>query len=432
MTRLILLAALLVISAPAIAGAQDTLHLGALQQSAMTHDPRARQYAILDSASTLRQGAIATDRLPQVSLNADASWQSDVTSFGGAFPAGGAPPLPPKERYQGTIRVEQMLYDGGTVSRRRAVEAARLAQSQAGVATALYSLRLEVNQAFFAALLLQEQLAEHDVLIADLDSRLGLVRTRVQEGTALPGDSAAVLAELLTARQQRTRMDGQQSAALQVLERLTGRAIGPDDQLALPDLRTVVTAARQASNPAGARPEFTSFARSRALLAEQRSALNAERLPRITAFGEGGVGRPGLDQFNRSLDDFWMAGLRVRWSPFNWGRTRKEQEALDLQQQVVATEEAAFADRLDRETRDMLESIDRLEQVIATDDQIVALREQVEQQTLAQLEEGTITATQYLDRRTELERARLDQRQHTVELARARAAYLTTLGVGVP
>jgi hypothetical protein len=79
----------------------------------------------------------------------------------------------------------------------------------------------------------------------------------------------------------------------------------------------------------------------------------------------------------------------------------------------------------------MLESIDRLEQLIATDDQIVTLREVVEQAALAQLEEGTITATQYLDRRTELERARLDQRQHTVELARARAAYLTTLGAGV-
>jgi outer membrane protein TolC len=339
--------------------------------------------------------------------------------------------MPPKERYQGTVRVEQVLYDGGTVSRRRAVETARLAQSQAGVATALYSLRLEVNQAFFSALLLQEQLAEHDVLIADLDSRLALVRARVQEGTALPGDSAAVLAELLTARQRRSLMEGHHSAALQVLERLTGRVIGPDDQLALPGLGNEVAEARQATNPAAGRPEFTSFARSRALLGEQRSALNAERLPRIIAFGEGGMGRPGLDQFNRSLDDFWMAGLRVRWSPFNWGRTRREQEALDLQQELVATEEAAFADRLDRETRDMLESIDRLEQLIATDDQIVTLREVVEQAALAQLEEGTITATQYLDRRTELERARLDQRQHTVELARARAAYLTTLGAGV-
>lgn len=430
MTRHLLLAALLAASAPASARAQDTLRLGPLQQSAIAQDPRARQLALLDSASTLRQGAIATDRLPQVSLNGEASWQSDVTSFGGSLP-GATIPIPPKERYQGTVRVEQTIYDGGSVARRRAVESARLARDQAGVATALYSLRIEVNQAFFSALQLQEQLAEHDVLIADLESRLGLVRARVQEGTALPGDSAAVLAELLTARQQRTRMAGQQEAALEVLNRLTGRSIQTTDHLALPELQQAVVTARAGQPEAGGRPEFRSFASSRRLLEEQRKALAAERLPRITAFGEGGVGRPGLDQFNRSLDDFWMAGLRLRWSPFNWGRTRREQEALDLQQQVVRTEEAAFAERLDRETRDVLQSIDRLQEVIATDDQIVTLRRQVEQQALAQLEEGTITATQYLDRRTELLQASLDQRQHTIELARDRAAYLTTLGFGV-
>ncbi len=430
MTRHLLLTAFLAMSAPVVARAQDTLQLGPLQQSAVAHDPRGRQLALLDSASALRQGAIATDRLPQVSLNGEASWQSDVTSFGGSLP-GVSVPVPPKERYQGTVRVEQVIYDGGSVARRRAVESARLAQEQAGVATALYGLRIEVNQAFFSALLLQQQLAEHDALIADLESRLGLVRARVEEGTALPGDSAAVLAELLGARQQRTRMEGQQEAALEVLGRLTGRSIRSTDHLAMPELERMVTAARSDQTRARGRPEFTSFARSRLLLEERSKALNAERLPRITAFGEGGVGRPGLDQFNRSLDDFWMAGLRLRWSPFNWGRTRKEQEALDLQQQVVRTEEAAFADRLDRETRDVLQSIDRLQEVIATDDQIVALRGQVERQALAQLEEGTITATQYLDRRTELLRASLDRQQHAVELARARAAYLTTLGFGV-
>ena len=45
--------------------------------------------------------------------------------------------------------------------------------------------------------------------------------------------------------------------------------------------------------------------------------------------------------------------------------------------------------------------------------------------------ESTITAAEYVDRQTELLTARITRGLHRVELARARADYLTTLGVEV-
>ena len=42
-----------------------------------------------------------------------------------------------------------------------------------------------------------------------------------------------------------------------------------------------------------------------------------------------------------------------------------------------------------------------------------------------------MTAAQYVDRQTDLLTARITRAQHRVELAQARANYLTTLGVQV-
>ncbi|HEV7589980.1 MAG TPA: hypothetical protein VGO40_17825, partial [Longimicrobium sp.] len=96
---------------------------------------------------------------------------------------------------------------------------------------------------------------------------------------------------------------------------------------------------------------------------------------------------------------------------------------------MVETEEAALAARLERQVEGDLRAIARLRETLSTDERIVALREQVERQARAQLGERAITAVAYVDVRTDLQDARLLRQRHRVELARARAGYLTTLGI---
>ena len=73
----------------------------------------------------------------------------------------------------------------------------------------------------------------------------------------------------------------------------------------------------------------------------------------------------------------------------------------------------------------------RLEQVLATEDEIVSLREQIVRESAARFRESTITVAEYVDRQTDLLAARIARSLHRVELAQARAAYLTTLGLEV-
>ncbi len=429
--------ALALLALAALQPPRDTLTLGALQAEAVQRDPRAAQTALQATASALRDRNLAAERLPRVSAHAEGTYQSDVTGFPVQFasiPGVNVPPPPPKGRYQATLNAEQLLWDGGALARRRMVERARLAEAQAGVRAALFPAREEVTGAFFAALLAQEHGAQLRVATTDLEARLAMVRARHRAGAALPGDTAALRAELLRLSQQQDEAEADRRTALAVLGALVGRPIATDAALALPHLAPAMRAAGSVGvdSAARGRPEHARFAATRERLAREADVAAAATRPRVTAFAQGGFGRPGLNFLEDELRAFALGGVRVQWPFLDWGNARRDQEALRVQQRVVDTEEAAFTERLARGVQDELAAVDRLERALAVDDTIVALRERVEFEARRQLEEGTLMAADYVSRRDEVTTARVARAARTVELARARAAYLAALGIALP
>lgn len=415
---------------PLLAQSADTLHLAALQDAAVQRDPRAGQRDLLRDASALRLTTLDMERRPQLALNGNASHQSDVTQLALRLPNTTMPVLP-KDRWQTTLDVSQVLYDGGSIAARQSVERARLAESSAAVDATLYRLRGEVNGAFFAAYLLQERAHEFDALLGDLDARLQLARTRVVNGAALPRDTSAIVAEQLRARMARDEALSARRASVAVLERLTGRTIVDGAIFALPDYAGDVARAQSdgRADALRARPEFTQFARTRERIDREAALTHVENRPRVLAFGQGGVGRPGLNQFRTDPDEFWMAGVRVEWRPWTWRGAERASEALRLQQRIVTTEERALAEQLARAVESDVADMRRLREAMASDAQLVALRQSIEEQARAQFNEGAITGAEYVETRTDVVEATLQLQRHRAELAQAQARYLTTLGL---
>ena len=415
---------------PTAAGAQDTLEIAQLQELALRADPRTAQFELLRRASDLRRSAIGSERLPQLSLNGWATHQSDVIRPRLNVPGATFPDLP-KERWQSTIDVDQLLFDGGNTSRRRELELARFAESAAQVSAALYGLRSEVNSAFFSAFLLQQRSAEYAALIADLDVRLAAVRARVEAGTALRRDAAEVEAERVRATLQRDEAEAARRASLAVLSDLAGTAIDTTAVLVLPTHEPEKTQPLSVAAIAALRrrPEFERLKRSRARLGVEAALAESENAPRVSAFGQAGVGLPGLDQFRTTSDAFYQAGVRVSWRPWTWQSAGRKRAALQQEQQILETEEKALARRLGRTVLSNLEDIERLRGALAEDQRIVNLRAEVERQARLQHDEGAITTADYVETRTNVLEARLTLQRHRVELAQARAAYLTTLGL---
>lgn len=430
---LAIVAGVIALVGPVAAAAQDTLRLGTLQQAAVRVDPRQARSELDARSLELRLGGLSSDRLPDFRLVAEGSVQSEVTTFPGAV-VGASGIQPPKERYEAGIQVDVLVWDGGVLSARSGLERASYTVATAGLDAELFAVRTEVNEAYFGALLAQERLREAELLIEDLVARLSELRGRVEAGAALAGDTALVRAEMLEARQGRDGLAAERHAWLDVLGQLAGRRIVPDDVLVIPDLTEAVNgvgAGRAEVVASGVRvhPQYALFDAERARLDQQAAVTGATRLPRLSAFGQLAWGRPGFDQFDRDPHEYWRAGLQVRWAPWDWKRRSREMADLRVRQRMVDAEEASFTERLTRALQRPLRTMAEMRDALAIDDEIVVLREQVERQARAQFAERVISAAAYTEARNELQLARVARLRHRAELARAQAAYLTTLGV---
>ena len=150
-------------------------------------------------------------------------------------------------------------------------------------------------------------------------------------------------------------MQASRRAALDRLGTLTGQTLGDNDTLTLPDVATAVAQARQSANTLRARPEYEQFARTRDRLARQQQLTAAQERPRLSAYGRVGYGQPGLNFIHDAFETYGLGGVRLQWNAWTWGSGAREREALAVQQQVVAADEAAFAkglDHVDRRRRD--------------------------------------------------------------------------------
>jgi outer membrane protein TolC len=413
------------------ASRNDSLDLGALQDSAVLRDPRGRELALLAAQSRLRQQNLTAERRPTLSLQGQAQYQSDVARIPVTLPGGVKVPTPPHDTYDGHVAADQRIYDP-SIAPRRAVEDAQLAESQARLRAALFPVRQNVSDLYFVALRAQSQLAELETAITDLEAQLRVARARVREGTALPSEEKTIRAELLKRRQAVAELSASRRASLVVLADLTGQSLDSVTILRTPDLAVEVAQARQAIAELRQRPEYEQFARSRAVLEQQERAIAVRDRPRLSAFGRAGYGRPGLNPLSDKFDSYWLTGLQVQWSRWTWGTTRREKELLALQRQIISAEEQQFTDNLRRATEQDLATIDRLAVTIAQDDEIIALREDIAAETRSRFNEGVVTSAEYVDRQTDVLSARVARALHRAELAQARARFLNTLGIEVP
>ncbi|HMA23493.1 MAG TPA: TolC family protein [Gemmatimonadaceae bacterium] len=407
----------------------DSLRLAALQADAVRLDPRQRQLQLRATATDLRLRNIAAERLPSISANGQAQYQSAVTTLAVPLP-GVTIPTPPHDTYDARVSAQESIFDP-TIAPRRNVERAELAEAQAQVRVTLFGLRQEVTEAFFTAASIAERAATVEATINDVDARLRETQVRFREGTALPSDTASIAATLLQRRQDLLQLRADRGAALARLSQLVGRPIRDDAPLALPDLTTAVATTVGALDQLRARPEYEQFRSSRDRIALQEAVTGAQEKPRVSAFGRVGYGKPGLSMLSSEFQSYWLAGVQVQWAPWTWGSTGRDRQALEVQREIVATNEAAFTEALQRSVQQSIATINRLDSTLALDEQIIALREAIDRESRAKLQEGAITAADYVDRNTDLLAARLARVQHRVELSQARANFLTMLGVEV-
>lgn len=400
----------------------DTLRLNDAVAEALSTYPLRRQMVDQKAIGDLRVRNLSVRYYPELVLTGQASYQSQVIELPIRVPSVSIP-SPLKESYQLSLTASQLLYDFGQVGSQKDLERAQSAYDQQAVEIELYKVKSQVNDAFFSVLVMQER--EKSLLItqADVSAKLALVTSRVQNGTSLASNQAILEAELLKIGQQLAETRANKRSALQTLEILLDRTLPEGAVLAIPLLPT-----HFAGLDGRKRPEYTSFDLLRRRLDHSIQFIDRRNLPRLSAFVQFSYARPGLNAFETSFQEYYVAGIRASWSIWNWNTDRRDEHIVRLQKDLIRAQEESFTKGLAITAQRYLSDMARLEELIRIDQEIVELRRRVTEQMSSQLDNGVITSSEYLTELNAEHQSRLTLELHRLQLVRAQTDYLTTVG----
>ena len=101
---------------------------------------------------------------------------------------------------------------------------------------------------------------------------------------------------------------------------------------------------------------------------------------------------------------------------------------LRLNQEIVQSEQDNFIRTIDNQLIQQETEVTILKESIRTDEQLVALQKDITETASAQLEEGTISATDYITELNNLTQSKLKLASDQIKLSKAIATQLTISG----
>lgn len=406
--------------APLFLSAQQTLTLEECYSLAEKNYPLAKQTELLEEKTKSEIKVLEKGKLPKLDFNAQATYQSDVIEFPFQIPNSTVEP-PNKDQYRATLDANQLIYNGGNIAANSKLKTAELETQQQQIAVNLYTLKNRINQSYFSVLLFQEQEKLLISKMEQLEARIKEVSAGVKYGAVLPASEQLLKAEQLKLEQQLSQIDFDKQKALKNLSILVFQDLDNNTILTKP---AIFIAPEMASQ----RPELELFNLQKTQLETSKEVISKSNYPSLLGFAQAGYGNPGLNMLDNSFQDFYIVGLKLNWSIFDWGKTKEQKQAVDISKQIVSTEKETFLLNNEMQQKEAESDINKYEAMLRKDSEIIELREKVLQATTSQLQNGAITSSEYVTELNNLYEARIDQQLHEVQLALAKANYKVIKG----
>lgn len=393
--------------------AQAQLTLEQCYELARQNYPAIKQYALVEQSRDFTLQNAAKGWLPQVSVNGRASYQSkvtqlpiDVSQFGIDYKGLS------KDQYDAHVMVNQPIYDGGVITANKNILKAQADVQTAQLDVTMYSIRERVNQLFFSVLLIDEQLAQNQLLQDDLKLGLNTVSAMMKGGIANQTDVDNVKVEQIKARQQEHSLRTARHTYLTMLGSFINLSLDANTQLEKPADPGFKS---QGSDPNN-RPELAMYDSQNRLLDARLKALDASLMPKVGAFLQGGVGNPGLNMLKNGWDPYYRIGATISWNIGSFYTRKNDQQLIaNERQQITANRETfLFNNRLQQQQTNG--QIENLRQQVSEDEEIIQLREGIRNKSEKRVQNGIETVNEMLRDINAVGEARQQKAIHEVQL----------------
>lgn len=385
------------------------------QLAAEKNYPMIKQYDLISQTTQLTVKNIQKGWLPQIAIAAQATYQSDVTSWPESMKAmfqqlGVNMKGLSKDQYKIGIDLQQTIYDGGTISSLRSIARQEEMVQKAQVETNLYQVRKRVNEMYFSLLLLNEQIKLNDDVKALLLSSEKKLASMLKGGTIATSDFENIRAERLSVEQQNESLKSQQQMLQHLLSTFCGIKVS-NVQKSAPFETTI------SSNK---RPEILLFDNQLQLSSIKEKALNSQVRPKLGIFAQGFYGYPGLNMFEDMMNRKWslngMVGVKLSWNVGALYSLKNDKAKLRLQREMTENAREIFLFNNQLEEIQQNENIKRYHTMKQTDDEIIMLRTNIRKAAESKLAHGIIDINNLLREINNENAAKIQQTIHDIEM----------------
>jgi len=400
---------------------EPTLSLQKAYELAQQNYPLIKQRELIKQTSEYSEENLGKGFLPQINISGHATYQSAVTQVKLPAPGIFIEPLS-KDQYRIMGDVNQLIYDGGSIKQQKGIQELSDEVEQQKIEVELYKLKERINQIFLGVLFLDEQLKQVDLVRTDLSNGIARVEAQVNNGVALKSNLNVLKAELLKTDQRAIEIKSSRKGYIDVLSLFINQPLPENIKLEKP-----VVAGSVLMNDIQ-RPELKLYATQEKLYGGQYKMIGSRNKPKASLFFQGGYGRPSLNLFTNDFDFFYTTGLRLNWSIGGFYTEKREKKIIELNQKTIDIQKEVFLFNTHTQLKQQQSEVEKLQKLIATDNEIIDLRIKVKDAARAQLENGVITANDYLREVNAEDQARQTLISHQIQLLQALINYQTISG----
>jgi outer membrane protein TolC len=162
----------------------------------------------------------------------------------------------------------------------------------------------------------------------------------------------------------------------------------------------------------------------------QSDLTKVKNMPKLSAFATGGYGKPGLNFLKNEFRPYAIVGVAAKWNLTD-KINRKEsndKELLAIQSRTIELQKEAFLLNADLQTQQLLSEIEKYKQLIVSDQQIIDLRQKNKVTSSTQLDNGIITANDFVIEANAENQARQNLVLHELQLLMSEILLKTVLG----
>ncbi|NHA03365.1 TolC family protein [Mucilaginibacter sp. HC2] len=359
--------------------------------------------------------------LPALSVNGQATYQSTVTSFPFSVPVPGfSLPKYSRDQYKIYGQIDQVIYDGGLIKNQKQTAEANGAVQQQNLEVELYALYDRVDQLFFGTVLIDEELKQNSLLKQDIQNGIDKANALVANGVAYRSSVDELSAQFLQSEQARIELNAAKKAYLAMLSLLINRPLSEGSVLERPAILFL--------SDVISRPELLLYEGQKKIDDLQEELLKVQLRPKLGFFAQEGYGRPGLNQLSNNFTWYYIGGFKLTWSLGGLYTLKNQKKLLNLNRETWDVQKEIFLFNTRITQKQQLAGIEKYRELFTKDDAIIALRGSVKKAAGAQLENGVLSAHDYITEVNAENEARQNRILHEIQLLQEQYSYQNTTG----